>query len=125
MNAELPPIARALLDSLAASPEAVAQLRVVVGLQPDPSTSGPEHTAYTVASLAAELAVTPRVIRGAIHRGELQAVRRGSVYLITAEAVRSWATPEVPRRPRRSPIARECGPLRTVLAGLEHEDRAA
>jgi excisionase family DNA binding protein len=50
------------------------------------------HTAYTVASLAAELGVSQKAIRCAIARRELAAVKRGARWIISAEAVRTWAT---------------------------------
>lgn len=49
------------------------------------------HVAYTVASLAEELAVSPKAIRCAITRGELRGVKRGSRWIISAAAVEEWA----------------------------------
>jgi excisionase family DNA binding protein len=51
-----------------------------------------EHLAYTVASLAAELGVSPKAIRCAISRGELNAVKRGTRWIISGEAVGEWAS---------------------------------
>lgn len=90
-----------------------------------------EPVAFTVVTLAAEVDLSPKVIRGAIQRGELQAVRRGARddgtggrFLISADAVRAWATPEhlaASRAPaRRSRVAAELRrPLRTALADLD------
>ena len=46
---------------------------------------------YTPATLAAELGRTPRAIRAAIARGELDAVKRGRGWVIPADAVERWA----------------------------------
>jgi hypothetical protein len=77
------------------------------------------HAAYTVASLAAELDVSPKAIRCAVARRELAAVKRGARWVISADAVREWATPsEAPTRHRtlRPPVPRAAGPsLRSVL----------
>jgi excisionase family DNA binding protein len=50
------------------------------------------HSAYTVASLAAELGVSAKAIRCAIARHELQSVKRGSRWIISADAVGEWAS---------------------------------
>lgn len=62
--------------------------------------------AYTVASLAAELGVSDKAIRCAITRHELRGVKRGSRWIISADAVDEWATaPDVhPARARRRPL---------------------
>ncbi len=77
------------------------------------------NAAYSVASLAAELGVSPKTIRCAIARRELAAVKRGARWLISADAVRDWATPSErsPRRRSRSaPAPKAAGPsLRSVL----------
>lgn len=60
------------------------------------STQGVNSTApasaYTTQTLGDELGVSERSIRGAIQRGDLEAVRRGRRYVISGEAVRRWAT---------------------------------
>jgi excisionase family DNA binding protein len=64
--------------------------------------------AYTVTTLAQELGMSPRAIRGAIERRELAAVKRGGRWIIAAQAVAAWAEPQhegktvtpAPRRPR-------------------------
>jgi excisionase family DNA binding protein len=53
--------------------------------------------AYTVATLASELDLSERAVRAAIHRGELQAVKRGRIYLVTRDAVEAWAAPDAGR----------------------------
>jgi excisionase family DNA binding protein len=77
------------------------------------------HSAYTVASLAAELGVSQKTIRCAIARRELAAVKRGTRWLIAADAVREWATPSGVSSRRRSRCASAptaAGPsLRSVL----------
>lgn len=80
------------------------------------------HSAYTVDSLATEVGVSPKAIRCAITRGELTAVKRGSRWIISSDAVAEWVTAPEPRcaRPRgcsvRTPKA--AGPsLRSVLCG--------
>ncbi len=64
-----------------------------------PSDLGVECTQapYTVASLAAKLGVSHKAIRCAIARHELSAVKRGARWIISAEAVREWATPSEAR----------------------------
>lgn len=78
------------------------------------------HSAYTVASLAAELGVSQKTIRAAIARRELAAVKRGARWVISAESVREWATPSEarprPRRTRGAAVPKAAGPsLRAVL----------
>ena len=53
----------------------------------------PTTPVYTVASLAEALDVSAKVVRGAITRGELDAVKRGGRWIIPAEAVDAWAHP--------------------------------
>ena len=77
---------------------------------------------YTVKTLAAELGRTPRSVRGAIERGELEAAKSGRGYIISAEAVTRWSTPSLRvgpqqsrgQRPRRTNSA--AGPMRRALA---------
>lgn len=83
--------------------------------RPPAAEAGP--AGYTVARLAAEVGLSGKTIRGAIHRGELRAVRRGSSYVIAADAVAEWLTPDdPPARPR--PRARAAGPSRRPLADV-------
>jgi len=84
------------------------------------SSGGP--AGYTVATLAAELGMSAKTVRGAIHRGELAATRSGRSYLIAHDAVRDWLDAREPSRPRRpSPVRKGAArsPLRDALAGLE------
>jgi len=83
------------------------------------------HSAYTVASLATELGASAKAIRCAIARHELQAVKRGSRWIISADAVGEWASaPEEHdatarrRRVALPPPPKAAGPsLRSVLCG--------
>jgi hypothetical protein len=83
------------------------------------------HSAYTVASLAAEIGVSAKAVRCAITRQELHAVKRGSRWIISADAVSEWATAaqahHVTGRRRSAPLPaarRAAGPsLRSVLCG--------
>jgi hypothetical protein len=68
----------------------------------------PEPIAYTVDGLAHALGVSAKVVRGAIHRGDLQPARRAGRYLITADAARAWATPVGPASRRTK--HRACAP---------------
>ncbi len=84
------------------------------------STDAP--AAYTVSTLATELRVSTKTVRGAIHRGELSATRSGRSYYVLADAVRDWLDArEDPRSRRPSPArkARVRSPLRDALARLE------
>ncbi len=79
-----------------------------------------EHVAYTVASLAAELSVSPKAIRCAISRGELNAVKRGTRWIISGEAVGDWASTAdnkpTPRRRGCPSVPKTAGPsLRSVF----------
>lgn len=82
------PLAHAVLEAFRRDPDALEALRELVAPVVD---ERPTPAAYTVRSLAAELGRSERAIRGAIHRGELDAVRRGRGYLISAGAVERWA----------------------------------
>ncbi len=82
----------------------------------------PEPAGYTVATLAADLRITPKVVYGAIHRGELPATRSGRSFYVSGEAVRQWlGAREDPRARRPSPARRRVArsPLRDALARLE------
>jgi excisionase family DNA binding protein len=108
----------ALIELLAASPAAMAQLVELLEHQrPAQQLALP---AYTVASLAAALGVSPRVVRGAIARGELAAVKRGGRWIISPDAVRVWAQQDGTARRvavRRS-VARRDRPLGSAVASL-------
>jgi excisionase family DNA binding protein len=74
-----------------------------------------ERTAYTCQTLAAELGISPRAVRAAIGRGDLQAVRRGRGWMIGADAVAAWTTPSGARR-RAAPRAANVRPLRDAFS---------
>ena len=109
-------LARALLDELAGDPVALERLRELVAAELPPAAA--PAPAYTVATLAAELGRSERSIRGAIARGELEAVKRGRGYVIGADAVAAWATtPASPTgRPRRPPPRRRGDVMARALA---------
>jgi len=95
------PLAEAVLAALARDPEALERLRSLVGkteTDPLPDSRAP---AYTVATLALAVGRSERSIRGAIHRGELEAVKRGRGFVISADAVAAWATAPTPAPRRR------------------------
>jgi excisionase family DNA binding protein len=78
------------------------------------------RVAYTVESLAAELEVSAKTVRSAIARRELQGVKRGSRWIISARAVDEWASRPEPERtmPRQRTLSapKLAGPsLRSVL----------
>jgi excisionase family DNA binding protein len=99
--------ARALLDELSDDPDALAVLRVLLG----------SRVAYTPKTLAGELGITPRAVRAAIERGDLEARRSGRGYVIAAEAVAAWARPPASNRRRGAP--RQSRPLRDAIANLD------
>lgn len=80
------------------------------------------HVAYTVDTLAAELGMSPKAIRCAIARGELRGVKRGSRWIISADAIDAWASTPNPRRSTgrscSSSAPKAAGPsLQSVLCG--------
>jgi excisionase family DNA binding protein len=106
-----------------ASPEQRARLRAA--LEVDAPTLAPPKAApraYTTATLAEEVGRSSRSIRGAIARGELDAVRRGRGWVISADAVDRWVAGggasrgrhSRPRGPRRRTPG--WGPMRRALA---------
>jgi len=123
-------LASLLLEGLSDQDLAVFARRLLPHLQEGQLDRAGAHSAYTVASLAAELGVSAKSVRCAIARHELQAVKRGSRWIISADAVSEWATaPQAQnatarRRPAPLPPApKAAGPsLRSVLCG---ESRAA
>jgi excisionase family DNA binding protein len=91
--------AEEVVRKIVADPEALAALRRALGA---------EAPAYTVATLARVLGVSERVVRNAIWRGELAAVRRGSRWVIAAVAVEAWAHGgRAPTRQRRTAQRRQ------------------
>ena len=99
-------LASLMLDGLDDHGLAVLARRLLPHLtQPAHQETARIHVAYTVASLAAELGVSHKAIRCAITRGELLAVKRGSRWIISADAVHTWATAsDLDRWIARSPI---------------------
>ena len=85
-------LATALTELLAWSPAAMQRLVELLEerglIHAEPTTP-----VYTVASLAEALGVSAKAVRGAIARGELDAVKRGGRWIIPAEAVDAWAHP--------------------------------
>jgi hypothetical protein len=111
-------LARALLEELAGDRAALERLRELVATPAE--QVAPTAAAYTTKTLAAEIGRTPRSIREAIKRGELEAVKRGKGYVIGADAVAAWphagasagATLGRPRRRSRTgpgPMTRALG----------------
>jgi excisionase family DNA binding protein len=100
-----PPTAGEILEQIASDPSILAELRVLLSMNVRSMAPG-----YTVATLAAALGVTERVVRNAISRGELAAVKRGARWLISPQAVDAWARSErdlsrVTRRAGGQPLA--------------------
>lgn len=117
-------LASSLLGSMTDQDLAVLAGRLVPLLwQEGKATQATGNTAYTVASLAAELGVSDKAIRCAIARHELRAVKRGSRWIISSDAVKEWATaPEEHNASARRravslpPAPKAAGPsLRSVL----------
>jgi hypothetical protein len=71
---------------------------------------------YTPQTLAADLEITPRAVRAAIERGDLQARRSGRGWVIGAEAVAEWTRPPTRTRRTARPVKRR--PLRDAMAKL-------
>jgi excisionase family DNA binding protein len=97
-----------LIAELRDDPAVLAELRELLGTGP---------AVYTPRTLAAELGITPRAVRAAIERGDLEARRSGRGYVIGAEAVSAWARSPSRRRPRRA-SRRGSRPLHDAMAGL-------
>ncbi len=102
------PLVASLLAELRDDPAAVVELRTLLGAGP---------SAYTPQTLAAELGITPRAVRAAIERGDLEARRSGRGYVIAAEAVTAWGRPRARAR-RQTPAVKRRRPLRDAMAGL-------
>ena len=115
-------LALELVEVIARSPVALARLRQLVS-ETSVTASGSPAPAYTVATLALELGRSERSIRAAIARGELQAVKRGRGYVISADAVADWARAPIPtKQPAalvRNPQRRRsgAGPATRALRG--------
>lgn len=109
-------LAVAVVEALAADPAASARLRALLATeQTDPTPA--DAPAYTVDSLAATLKVSAKVIRNAIARGELPAVKRGRRWIISGDAVHAWTAGAADAVPVRSG-APDSGPLTAAVARL-------
>jgi excisionase family DNA binding protein len=97
-----------LVDELREDPAVVAELRELFGAAP---------AAYTPKTLAAQLEVTPRTIRAAIERGDLEARRSGRGYVIGADAVAAWT--KDPARRERTARRTARRPANEALARLD------
>jgi excisionase family DNA binding protein len=113
-------LASLILDGLDDHGLAALARRLLPHLRQPAEPEERSHVAYTVASLASELGVSQKAVRCAIARRELAAVKRGSRWIISADAVHAWATPSDQRhrancvRGKTAPKA--AGPsLRAVL----------
>ena len=111
------PLARAVLEALASDARALAELRRLVA---DDERS-PEAPAYTADGLAKVLGVSSKVVRNAISRGELHAVKRGGRWYVAADAVAVWAHDPADASERRAPVGRrrKSETMRNALARLE------
>jgi excisionase family DNA binding protein len=114
-------LASLILDGLDDRGLAALARRLLPHLRQPADAAERGHIAYTVASLAAELGVSQKAVRCAITRRELHAVKRGSRWIISAEAVRAWAAASDERRrtgrARGAAAPRAAGPsLRAVLS---------
>ena len=85
-------LATLLLESLTERDLAVFARRLLPHLEEGQLDRAGGHSAYTVASLGAELGVSAKAVRCAITRQELRAVKRGSRWIMPAHAVSEWAT---------------------------------
>jgi excisionase family DNA binding protein len=102
-------LAAEIVEAIASSPLALARLRELVAATD--RTSDSHSPAYTVRTLALELGRSERSIRAAIARRELQAVKRGRGYVISADAVAEWARASVlPTTPHSRYPRRRSGP---------------
>jgi excisionase family DNA binding protein len=113
-------IAALILDGLDDHGLASLARRLLPHLRQRPEGEERSHVAYTVASLASELDVSQKAIRCAIARRELAAVKRGSRWIISADAVLAWATASDQRcrgaRVRGKAAPKAAGPsLRAIL----------
>ena len=106
------PIVAAMIEALRLDREAIEVLRDVLEI-PEPAAAAQWRT---VATLAAELQVSEKVIRNAIARGELEAVKRGNRWFISDEARERWLTHKTAAPSR--------GPLRTAFRAYDRR-RAA
>ena len=92
-------LARALVAAIAEDPDALAQLRELLRDDTGPPGAADRRAAFTVATLAAELDLSPKAIRAAIGRGaSWQAVKRGGRWVIASGGRRCLGDPGSQRR---------------------------
>ena|SRR5215211_2105296 len=108
-------LARAVLEALLDDPAALDELRGMLGVKSKSARVSTARTVYTPKTLAAELGITPRAVRAAIARGDLQAAQSGGRWVIGADAVRAWTSP--PGNRRRTRARRRAGVMRDALEG--------
>jgi len=113
-------LADVIVNVLADDPACLERLRELLGAGREGAPLE-QPPAYTVAGLAQVLGVTCRVVRNAIARGELRAVKRGGRWYVPAEAVAAWtdAQTALPLRRPRSARRMTRRPLRDTLARLD------
>ena len=123
----------ALVKMVLADEDAVHLFREALGIPPAATQSA--ALAYTVNGLAARCGVSPKTVRGAIHRGELEASRRGTgsraPFIIAASAADDWLArgrpsgkTDIRRRATGSQRAVH-KPLATAMAALNEPQKAA
>lgn len=101
----------AVLDALAQSPLATARLRELLGTP---------H-AYTVESLARAVGLSPKAVRNAIGRGDLDAVKRGGRWIISSSAAQRWSEPDRSGRFSRRSAHAGATPLADAVARFERQ----
>ncbi len=102
----------AVLDALAQSPLATARLRELLG---------PPQAAYTVESLARAVGLSPKAVRNAIGRGDLEALKRGGRWIISTSAAERWSEPDRSGRFSRRSARLVATPLADALARFERQ----
>jgi excisionase family DNA binding protein len=114
------PLARAVLEALASDARALAELRDLVAAQ-EVSRAELQPPAHTAGGLAEALGVSSKVVRNAIARGELPAVKRGGRWYVAAGAVAAWAHDSSATSAHRAPVTRRAraDTMHNALARLE------
>lgn len=95
------PVSATLLDAFA---DLLAE-RVAARLVDQLPDSRRSPVAYTVDTLAAELGISPRAVRAAVARGDLDAVKRAGRWIIPASSVECWANTGA-QKPVKAPLRR-------------------
>ena len=114
----------ALMARLVDDPAALEQLRELLAGATRGDTEV-DRPAYTADSLAEAVGVTPKVVRNAIARGELAAVKRGGRWIVSADAVEAWARSGPTKRLSCSRVRTpdRAGPLATALGLADRDSR--